>query len=533
MTFTLHRYVFREVFKVFILATVALTLMMSLGSILRPVQEYGVGPRQVVHLMGYFLPITLTFVLPIAALFASALVYGRLANDNELDACRASGVSLLTLVYPGLALAIMVAIANLLLSFYVMPVFVRRAEKSLKDDAKQILFRNIQQKGYYTLPDGRWRIYADNADLQNNILSGIVATEVRNDKISRIIMAESARVSFDPHEMFNEVRITAHNAYQMGPAEDTGFAAEWLSLTAEFGSLMGDNIRFKKINEMKEIRLDPLRFYPVARLARRIYARFTAELLAQDINERISRKSDRRYKLYSNRKFVELSADHCAVRDDTQVVLSDNVAVTEYDLQTGQSPQTLRCSRALLDIEGDELAPTLTLDIGNALLQTGDGTENPIGRHIIRGLSMPQAVTGRFETANILAQLQPDHVSSALAAGPSEQLAEMLNQLRRTLDKTFADIDAELNSRLVFGIGCITLIMIGIGLGIILKGGHLLTAFAASVIPAMVLIVCIMMGSNIASNPGSQGLPGIVLMWAGLAVLSVLAIGLYHRLLKH
>ena len=79
MVFTLHRYIFREVFKVFVLAVVALTLMMSLGLILQPVQEYGVGPRQVLHLMGYFLPITLTFVLPIAARFATALVYGRFA----------------------------------------------------------------------------------------------------------------------------------------------------------------------------------------------------------------------------------------------------------------------------------------------------------------------------------------------------------------------------------------------------------------------------------------------------------------------
>src|SRR4030043_1775482 len=130
MVFTLHRYIFRELLKVFIPSAVALTVMLSLGSVLRPIQEYGVGPRQVVHLMGYFLPIALTFVLPMAAVFAAALVYGRFASDNELDACRASGVSLMTLIYPGLALAIMVAIANLILSFYVSPVFVQRAEKS-------------------------------------------------------------------------------------------------------------------------------------------------------------------------------------------------------------------------------------------------------------------------------------------------------------------------------------------------------------------------------------------------------------------
>ena len=50
MLFTLHRYIFRELLRVFILAVVALTLMLSLGSILQPVQEYGVGPRQVIHL---------------------------------------------------------------------------------------------------------------------------------------------------------------------------------------------------------------------------------------------------------------------------------------------------------------------------------------------------------------------------------------------------------------------------------------------------------------------------------------------------
>ena len=93
MVFILHRYIFRELLKIFLLTTLALTLIMSLGSIFRPVQEYGIGPRQVLHLLSYFIPITLTFVLPIAALFATTLVYGRFSSDNEFDACRASGVS--------------------------------------------------------------------------------------------------------------------------------------------------------------------------------------------------------------------------------------------------------------------------------------------------------------------------------------------------------------------------------------------------------------------------------------------------------
>ena len=161
MIFTLHRYVFRELIRVFLLSSLALTVMMSLSSILRPVQEYGVGPKQVLYYMLYFLPITLTFVLPMAALFATALVYGRFSCDNELNACKASGISPFTLIYPGLVLALMVAIANLLLSFHAMPAFAKRAEESLKADTKQIIFRNIQRKGYYKAPGGKYLIYAD------------------------------------------------------------------------------------------------------------------------------------------------------------------------------------------------------------------------------------------------------------------------------------------------------------------------------------------------------------------------------------
>jgi hypothetical protein len=74
--------------------------------------------------------------------------------------------------------------------------------------------------------------------------------------------------------------------------------------------------------------------------------------------------------------------------------------------------------------------------------------------------------------------------------------------------------------------------MIGIALGIVLKGGHLLTAFAASAVPALALITCIMMGKNVAEN-SQVTISGIWMMWAGLIVLSVLALVLYRQMLRH
>lgn len=539
MVFTLHRYIFRELLKVFVPAAIALTLILSLGSILRPVQEYGVGPGQVVHLMGYFLPIVLTFVLPMAALFAAALVYGRFASDNELDACRASGICLLTLVYPGLALAIIVATANLILSFHVVPTFVHRAESSLKANAKQILFRNIQRKGYYELPpDGQYIIYADQANPQNDTLSGVVITKVENNRIKEVYTAERVKIYFNPQLRFYEVQITAYNIYQIGAEGGRSISLEKFSRRMEFGSLLGDDIKFKKIDEMKKIRdVDLTLFYPIAKLAREIYSQFTAESLAEDIADRITDEPNSFYKLHSAERLVEFTASHCNIGEEKEIELSDDVVVVEYDAASKQRLRTLECEKASLHLEGDELAPTLTMELDNPKWKRVEGPEGvAMGWLRIRGLIIPENVrdiANKFATEDGLDAKKLASQASALKKGQSLKLSRLQNELQSEIQDTLAEIEAEIHSRLVFGIGCVSLIMIGIGLGIFLRDGHLLSAFGASSFPAAVLVVCIMMGKNITKNPDARAGSGIVLMWGGLVVLSLLAIVIYRRLLKN
>jgi len=533
MVFTLHRYILRELLKVFTLAAVALTVILSLGSILQPVQEYGVGPRQVLHLIVYFLPITLTFVLPMAALFACSLVYGRFASDNELDACKASGISLVTTLYPGLVLALMVAIANLLLSFYVMPYFVHLAEKSLKADAKQILFRNIQRRGYYTLPDDRHIIYADYTDLQNDTLMGLIVANVKGNMIRKIIAAESAKVSFEQRGNLNEVHVTTYNTYQIGLQDQAGFSLEWGAFSAEFGSLLGDDVKFKKIDEMKKIRQDPMRFYPIERLARDVHAQLTVELLAQDIQELFHSKAGQLYRLLGEPNSVRFSADTCTVLDEEQLELTGNLRVIEYETDTGQPVRQFEGGRAYLRIEGDKLAPTLTLDLYNARRQD---TQELTMRHIVRGLLVPDAVEATLQQFRTESSLKPYQLAGpvkALRTGPSRALRRLQEQLGHKLTKTQVQIKAEVHSRLVFGIGCIPMILIGIGLGIFKRDAHLLTAFGASCVPGAMLIVCIMSGKNITENLGTQSSAGLILMWAGLTALIVLVLAIYRVLLRH
>jgi lipopolysaccharide export LptBFGC system permease protein LptF len=537
MVFTLQRYVFRELFRIFLLATIGLTLILSLGGILRPVQEYGVGPRQVLHILLYFMPITLTFVLPMAALFASALAYGRFASDNELDACRASGISMATLVYPGLILAILVAIANLLLSFHVMPYFVHLAERSLKADAKQILFRNIQRRGFYCLPpENRFVIYADYADPKTDSLYGIVVVQSEREGIKRIITCESARVRFDPHDRFNELQLDAKKMRLMSGTDEV-WVENAQSIRQEFGSLMGDDIKFKKIEEMKQIRSNLMLFDPIAKAARDAHLQLATELLAQDITKTLDASARSSYRLSGKSESVRFAAAGCVLQKESEIALQPPVLAEEYDGRTDKLLRSLSSRKAVIYIDegrmdpasGNSIEPQLHLDLFNAQVVQ---TEELVLHLTLSDLALPESIRRALNSGDILQVTSPEGMASMLKGPPSPRLINLQRALARKIHTAMVDIKGEMNSRLVFGIGCIPMILIGIGLGIVKRGGHLLSAFAASCVPAVVLIVAIISGKHVTENVGSQGVSGILVMWAGLAFLLLLTAGIYGRLLR-
>ena len=530
MVFTLQRYIFRELFKVFALATIGLTLILSLGGILQPVQEYGVGPRQVVHILLYFMPITLTFVLPMAALFASALTYGRFASDNELDACRASGIGVFTLVYPGLVLAILVATASLLLSFHVMPYFVHRAEKSLKADAKQIVFRNIKRRGFYRVPDAPYMIYADHADAKRDLLSGIVVIKRDKGVVEDIYTADAARVEFNLQDRFNEILLHIYGAYEMGGTEKWAGNIGNIELKSEFGSLLGDDIKFKQVDEIKQIQADPMRFDPIAKVARKAFSQLATELLAQDISATFSASTTNVYELRGPARSVRFSATSCALEQEKEIHLVGSVVVEELNSVTGQPVRTLGCDMADLMLDEDLAGPGLVLVLNNPRAKD---TGQLMVSHSVRDLRLPETLGQRLHEADVLETLSPERTATILKGAPSSMLDKLQKGLARQLRRTQVNIKAEKNSRLVFGIGCLPMIMIGIGLGIINRGGHLLSAFGASCIPAAVLIVAVISGKHVTENMTSEGVSGIMVMWAGLAALTVLATGIYARLSKN
>ena len=101
----LTRYILAEIFKIFVVALIALTLIFLLIVVGRTLVREGLGPLAVLQVMPYVVPIALMFAFPATALFAVSCVFGRMASDGEVSTVKASGISPFRLLQPALIFA--------------------------------------------------------------------------------------------------------------------------------------------------------------------------------------------------------------------------------------------------------------------------------------------------------------------------------------------------------------------------------------------------------------------------------------------
>src|SRR3989344_4963128 len=99
----LRDYILKEFFHSFTLSIIVFTFVLLIGNIIRLADlliNKGVDMISVVRLFFYLIPWLSTFTLPIAALTAVILTFGRLSSDGELTAMKASGVSFYRISFP-------------------------------------------------------------------------------------------------------------------------------------------------------------------------------------------------------------------------------------------------------------------------------------------------------------------------------------------------------------------------------------------------------------------------------------------------
>ena len=103
----LQRYVSGEVIRAFLLSLLTMTAIFVLFMITAEAMRSRLSPQDIGHLIPYVIPSTLPYTMPVSLLFAVTVVFGRIAGDNEIIAIKSAGLSVMTVIWPTIFVAIM------------------------------------------------------------------------------------------------------------------------------------------------------------------------------------------------------------------------------------------------------------------------------------------------------------------------------------------------------------------------------------------------------------------------------------------
>ena len=115
----LDRYIFKEILFPSLIALVALTFVAFLafsreiGWLLELIVRQSATVRDIWALSSAYIPNVLTFTIPMAVLVGILTGFGRISSDSEAIAFRATGISMVRLLWPVLALGLLAFAANL------------------------------------------------------------------------------------------------------------------------------------------------------------------------------------------------------------------------------------------------------------------------------------------------------------------------------------------------------------------------------------------------------------------------------------
>ena len=169
---TLNRMIFIELVKVFLLSLGGLTGLFLLAGMIQQAIQLGLSPGQILTAIPLFVPSTLPYTIPATTLFASCVVYGRLAHDNEIVAVKGAGVHLFNLVQPAILLGLFTTATTAGLYHTVIPRSQQMLQEELLKDPEEALYSALRREKSLRHPHSEFVIYV--RDVQARRLIDVV-----------------------------------------------------------------------------------------------------------------------------------------------------------------------------------------------------------------------------------------------------------------------------------------------------------------------------------------------------------------------
>ncbi len=180
--------------KALALALPAITGVFCFAIVLQALQAKGLGPAASIEYMVLSVPSAVYVALPLSAVLVTTLIYGRLAADNEIMACRASGIPVSSLVWPSMLLALIGAGLTLGLAAWPLPESTYAGKKVSLDDAENLFFSQLSS-GKFTFREAGFQMTVDR--LVGNELYGLTILHRGLNGQTTYVYAPVGRAEFD------------------------------------------------------------------------------------------------------------------------------------------------------------------------------------------------------------------------------------------------------------------------------------------------------------------------------------------------
>lgn len=141
----LHRKIFFELAKVFLLSLVGIMSLLVMAGIVAEATQQGLKPGQILAVIPLLVPSFLPYTIPATTLFASCVVYGRLARDNEILAIKAAGINIMKVVWPALLLGTAMSCVTMGLYYRLIPYTHYLLRARVLNDVEEFLYDMLRR----------------------------------------------------------------------------------------------------------------------------------------------------------------------------------------------------------------------------------------------------------------------------------------------------------------------------------------------------------------------------------------------------
>jgi lipopolysaccharide export system permease protein len=142
----MYRTIFWELVRVFLMSLFGITGMLLMAGLIAEATQHGLTPSQLIAAIPLLIPSTLPYTLPATTLFATCVVYGRLAHDNEILAIKAAGINIVSVVWPSLFLGLAMSIATTALYYNIIPTTHFWMRSLVLKDIEEFLYTMLKRE---------------------------------------------------------------------------------------------------------------------------------------------------------------------------------------------------------------------------------------------------------------------------------------------------------------------------------------------------------------------------------------------------